>query len=185
MDKSFCTNARSAQFILHLPAIALMFVIGVKELLQESAKRGESDIFLGSAFVVIGLLLIVHLIYASTLRVIIDEHSIVRTWRFGSATVSMDKINGLRWVSSRGTFSLDILYGDKKRVTLSALQLCNEDLFEIQRCVLIANGLEGEPLCPKFDPRFAVRPSYIDVAEMRKRKRGNAPADQGIVNPIA
>jgi hypothetical protein len=159
--KTFQSSPRSRilQLLSVLPAISLFIWVGAIAAIH-------GNYLVSAAFVAAAFLLLVFLMFQLTLRVEVDEHSVTRSWLFGSTVVPVGEINRLRWGGARGVLVLTISYDKKRSIQLSTNALAEQELREIQKEVLVGCGLEGEPLLPLF----AEQVGYVDIDEMSKRK---------------
>lgn len=130
----------------------------------------QGHYLVGTAFAIAGALAAAVLVFNLTMRVEVGEHSITRSWLFGSTVVPADEITRLCWGGSRGTSILTIKYGKKSFIQLPSNALTREDLRKIHKDVLAgalaAHGLEGMPLRPLFSEQVG----YVDIDEMIKMK---------------
>jgi hypothetical protein len=124
----------------------------------------------GTVFATAAAVAAVTLVFNLTMRVEVGEHSITRSWLFGSTVVPVDEITRLGWGGSRGTSILTIKYGKKSFIQLPSNALTREELHKIHKDVLAealaAHGLEGAPLRPLFSEQVG----YVDIDEMIKMK---------------
>lgn len=98
--------------------------------------------------------------------VVMDAHSITRSWQFGSKIVPIGEVHRLAWGGARGVLILTIHYGAKQFIQISSNSLERNELRAIHDDVLAARGLQGVPLMP----RFAEYVGYVDIDETLKAK---------------
>ncbi|QEE25111.1 hypothetical protein CS053_11865 [Rhodanobacter glycinis] len=153
MSKSFKTSSRTRILLplFILPGIGLIILLGIDLTLT-------ANIVAGMAFVIAGLLLALWLVFQLTVRIEMDDQSIIRSWMFGSTTVPIRHINILNWGGSKGQRILTIRF-EKHWIQLSSLTFSRTQLQEIQDDILAFRGLEGQPLWPPMAP-------YVDIDKM-------------------
>lgn len=123
----------------------------------------------GAAFLMLAMLLTVFLVFHLTVRVDIDNHSVMRSWLFGRTVVPMEEITRLRWTRSRGAIILTIRYGKKSFIQLSNYAFTELELQGIQNEVIAARGLEGQALTPMYGGQMG----DVDLAKMSEFKQQN------------
>ncbi|MFC5743777.1 hypothetical protein [Dyella tabacisoli] len=161
MVKSYRPSSTS-QFVtllVGLPGTALCFWVSAKAV-------GQAPILVACAFVALGVVLAMHVLFDLTLRIAMDAHSITRSWLFGSKVVPVSEIHRLSWGGARGVLILTIHYGAKRFIQISSNSLARQELRAIHNDVLVALGLEGVPM----RPLFAEYVGYVDIDEMIKMK---------------
>lgn len=151
--------SRFVTLLVGIPGIALCFWAGTKAV-------GQVPVIVACAFVALGVVLAVKVLFDLTLRVVMDAQSITRSWQFGSAVVPIKEIHRLAWGGARGVLILTIHYGAKRFIQISSNSLEKNELRAIHNDVLAALGLEGVPLMP----RFAEYVGYVDIDETLKMK---------------
>ncbi|MFZ0872225.1 MAG: hypothetical protein WAM90_16055 [Rhodanobacter sp.] len=159
MDKCYQATwgSRICLLFFGVPCVALFVFTGIEFVKQ-------NNIFVGVLFVALTLLTAMWLTFLLTMRVEMNDRSIVRSSLFGSKVVPIDEIKTLRWDSGRGQLILSIVYGEKRRfITLSSIVVLDEKLRGIQTDILALRGLEGEALFPPMA-------SYVDIEKMVERK---------------
>jgi len=150
------TRSRLSALVIIVPGSTLCFWAGVSLTLQ-------GHVFVGAAFVLLGILLILRLVYGLTMRVDMNAKSIIRSWLFGRRAVPIYDIHRLSWGGGRGQLFLSIHYDKKCCIQLGSTELAKEELRKIQLDILAIRGLEGEPLWPRMA-------EYVDIDKMIERK---------------
>jgi hypothetical protein len=159
MDKSYKASWSSRICLLFfiVPCIALFVFTSIE-------MSNQGNILGGVIFVALALLLAMWLTFLLTMRVEMNDRSIVRSSLFGSKVVPIDEIKTLRWGAGRGQLILTIVYGERRRfINLSSIVVLDEKLRGIQTDILSLRGLEGEALFPPMGP-------YVDIEKMVERK---------------
>ena len=156
VSKIFKTSSRTRVLLplFILPAVVFFILLGADTALT-------SNLLVGIAFVVAGLLLALWLVFQLTVRIEMDEQSILRSWMFGSTIVPIRQINVLDWGGSKGQQILTIRF-NKHWIQLSSLTFRRAQLQEIQNDILTFRGLEGQPLWPPYAP-------YVDIDKMLEK----------------
>lgn len=132
-------------------------------LLRGTAWRADWLLLLIAVSMVIGL------IYALTVRVVIDARTITRSWLAGRRVVVLENIGKLGFTQYKGSVSL-LIRGTKKR-GMNLLRF-SSDTFDLQdiRCmhrdILLALGLDDEPT----RPQSPVRLGFMDIEQMLRYK---------------
>lgn len=146
-----------------LPVACLMFLAGTRVADRE-------NLLVGVSFIAAAAALLAFLVFNLTMRVVVDERSVTRSWLLGSTTVQVSEITRFAWAGARGVLILTISYGKRKFIQLSSNALTKEELRGIYKDLLAkalaAQGLEGQPLRPLFSESVG----YVDIAEMVRIK---------------
>ena len=159
MNKSFQASwgSRLCLLLFVAPCIVLFFWVGF-------GIASRENVLVGLIFVLTAVLLITWSVFMLTMRVNMNDDSIVRTWLLGRKVVSVHDITTLRWGGGRGQTILSIVYGKSRRfIMLSSIVVPSEELLGIQKDILTARGLEGEALWPPMA-------AYVEIDKMLERK---------------
>jgi hypothetical protein len=156
LSKIFKTSSRTRIFlpVFILPGILLFIVLGVDLALT-------ANMAVGIAFVIGSFLLALWLVFQLTIRVEMDEQTILRSWMFGRTIVPVQEISRLDWGGSKGQQILTIRF-KKRWIQLSSLSITRSELQEIQHDILLFRGLDGQALWPPMAP-------YVDINNMVER----------------
>ncbi|ULU23175.1 hypothetical protein [Dyella terrae] len=119
---------------------------------------------LGAAVAVAGLA------YVATVRVVIDNRALVRTWLVGRRVIVLEDIAQLGLVQYKGTVSLIIQRSRWRQLSLSSDTFDWQDVRCMHRDILLALGLVTEPMWPTA-PRWL---GMLDVAAVLSYRRFQA-----------
>lgn len=119
---------------------------------------------LGAAVAVAGLA------YVATVRVVIDDRTLVRTWLLGRRVIVLEDIAQLGLVQYKGTVSLVIRTSRWRQLSLGSDTFDWQDLRCMHRVILLALGLDTEPMWPTA-PRWL---GMLDVAAVLRYRRFQA-----------
>lgn len=116
---------------------------------------------LGAAVAVTGLA------YVVTVRVVIDDHTLVRTWLVGRRVIVLKDISQLGLVQYKGTVSLLIRKSRWRQLSLSSNTFDMQDVRCMHRDILLALGLDTEPMWPTA-PRWLGMLNVAGVLSYRR-----------------
>lgn len=110
------------------------------------------------------------LAYVATVRVVIDDRTLVRTWLVGRRIIVLEDIAQLGLVQYKGTVSLVIRKSRWRQLSLSSNSFDWQDVRCMHRDILLALGLDTEPMWPTA-PRWQ---GMLDVAAVLNYRRFQA-----------
>jgi hypothetical protein len=110
------------------------------------------------------------LAYVATVRVVIDNRTLVRTWLIGRRVIMLEDIARLGLVQYKGTVSLVIRTSRWRQLSLSSDTFDWQDVRCMHRDILLALGLDTEPMWPAA-PRWL---GMLDVAAVLRYRRFQA-----------
>lgn len=87
-------------------------------------------------------------VYLATVRVVIDDRTLVRTWLAGRRVIVLEDIAQLGLVQFKGTVSLLIRKSRWRQLSLSSDAFGLQDVRCMHRDILLALGLDTEPMWP-------------------------------------
>lgn len=119
---------------------------------------------LGAIYAITGLA------YVATVRVVIDDRTLVRTWLVGRRVIVLEDIAQLGLVQYKGTVSLLIRKSRWRQLSLSSDAFDWQDVRCMHRDILLALGLDTEPMWPTA-PRWL---GMLDVAAVLSYRRFQA-----------
>lgn len=119
---------------------------------------------LGAAVAITGLA------YVATVRVVIDDRTLVRTWLVGRRVIVLEDIAQLGLAQYKGTVSLIIRKSRWRQLSLSSDTFDWQDVRCMHRDILLALGLDTEPMWPAA-PRWL---GMLDVAAVLSYRRFQA-----------
>lgn len=128
---------------------------------------------LGAAVAIAGLA------YVATVRVFIDDRTLVRTWLLGRRVIVLEDIAQLGLVQYKGTVSLLIRKSRWRQLSLSSNTFGWQDVRCMHRDILLALGLDTEPMWPTA-PRWL---GMLDVAAVLSYRRFQAEMQGGDGGP--
>jgi hypothetical protein len=108
--------------------------------------------------------------YVTTVRVVIDDRTLVRTWLMGRRVIVLEDIAQLGLVQYKGTVSLLIRKSRWRQLSLSSDAFDWQDVRCMHRDILLALGLDTEPMWPTV-PRWL---GMLDVAAVLSYRRFQA-----------
>lgn len=108
--------------------------------------------------------------YVATVRVVIDDRTLVRTWLAGRRVIVLEDIAQLGLVQYKGTVSLIIRKSRWRQLSLSSDAFDWQDVRCMHRDILLALGLDTEPMWPTA-PRWL---GMLDVAAVLSYRRFQA-----------
>jgi len=116
---------------------------------------------------------IISLAYLATVRIVIDDRTLVRTWLVGRRVIVLEDIAQLGLVQYKGTVSLLIRTSRWRQLSLSSDAFDWQDVRCMHRDILLALGLDTEPMWPTA-PRWL---GMLDVAAVLSYRRFQANLD--------
>lgn len=131
---------------------------------------GNHHPLLAGVFASGAVVTIVGLAYAATVRVLIDDRTLVRTWLLGRRVIVLEDIAQLGLVQYKGTVSLIIRKSRWRQLSLSSNTFDWQDVRRMHRDILLALGLDTEPMWPTA-PRWL---GMLDVAAVLSYRRFHA-----------
>jgi|GEM_PF-1901820 len=109
-------------------------------------------------------------VYVATVRVVIDDRTLVRAWLVGRRVIVLEDIAQLGLVQYKGTVSLLIRKSRWRQLSLSSDAFDWQDVRCMHRDILLALGLDTEPMWPTA-PRWL---GMLDVAAVLSYRRFQA-----------
>ncbi|MGC1551116.1 MAG: hypothetical protein WA777_21540 [Rhodanobacter sp.] len=131
---------------------------------------GNHHPLLASIFALGAVVAIVGVVYVVTVRVVIDDRTLVRAWLVGRRVIVLDDIAQLGLVQYKGTVSLLIRKSRWRQLSLSSDAFDWQDVRCMHRDILLALGLDTEPMWPTA-PRWL---GMLDVAAVLSYRRFQA-----------
>lgn len=110
------------------------------------------------------------LVYVATVHVVIDDRTLVRTWLIGRRVIVLEDIAQLSLSQYKGTVSLVIRKSRWRQLSLSSDTFDWQDVRCMHRDILLALGLDTEPMWPTA-PRWL---GVLDVAAVLRYRRFQA-----------
>jgi len=131
---------------------------------------GNHHPMLAGAFVLGAVVAITGVAYVATVRVVIDDRTLVRTWLMGRRVIVLEDIAQLGLVQYKGTVSLLVRKSRWRQLSLSSDTFDWQDVRCMHRDILLALGLDTEPMWPTA-PRWL---GMLDVAAVLSYRRFQA-----------
>lgn len=128
---------------------------------------GKHHPLLAGVFALGAAVAIAGLAYVATVRVFIDDRTLVRTWLLGRRVIVLEDIAQLGLVQYKGTVSLLIRKSRWCQLSLSSNTFDWQDVRCMHRDILLALGLDTEPMWPAA-PRWL---GMLDVAAVLSYRR--------------
>jgi hypothetical protein len=128
---------------------------------------GNHHPLLAGVFVLGAAALIAGMPYVATVRVLIDDRTLVRTWLLGRQVIVLETIAQLGLVQYKGTVSLSIWKSRWRHLSLSSNTFDWQDVRCMHRDILLALGLDTQPMWPTA-PRWLGK---LDVAAVLRYRR--------------
>jgi hypothetical protein len=129
---------------------------------------------LGAAVAIAGV------VYVATVRVVIDDRTLVRAWLVGQRVIVLEDIAQLGLVQYKGTVSLLIRKSRWRQLSLSSDAFDWQDVRCMHRDILLALGLDTEPMWPTA-PRWL---GMLDVAAVLSYRRFQAEMQGSDGGPV-
>lgn len=114
-------------------------------------------------------------VYVGTVRVVIDDRTLMRAWLLGRRVLVLEDIAQLGLVKYKGTVSLLIRKSRWRQLSLSSDVFDWQDVRCMHRDILLALGLETEPMWPTA-PHWL---GMLDVAAVLRYRRFQAEMQGG------
>lgn len=131
---------------------------------------GNHHPLLAGIFVLGAAVAVAGVVYVATVRVVIDDRTLVRAWLVGRRVIVLEDIAQLGLVQYRGTVSLLIRKSRWRQLSLSSDAFDWQDVRCMHRDILLALGLNTEPMWP-MAPRWL---GMLDVAAVLRYRRFQA-----------
>lgn len=131
---------------------------------------GNHHPLLAGVFALGAAVAIASVAYMATVRVVIDDRALIRTWLVGRRVIVLEDIAQLGLVQYKGTVSLLIRRSRWRQLSLSSDTFDWQDVRCMHRDILLALGLDTEPMWPTA-PRWL---GILDVAAVLSYRRFQA-----------
>jgi len=148
----------------------MLLVCGGAALWMAWRGLGNHDPLLAGVFALGAAVAIASVAYLATVRVVIDDRTLVRTWLAGRQVIVLEDIAQLGLVQYKGTVSLLIRKSRWRQLSLSSDAFDWQDVRCMHRDILLALGLDTEPMWPTA-PRWL---GMLDVAAVLSYRRVQA-----------
>jgi hypothetical protein len=128
---------------------------------------GNHHPLLAGIFVLGAAVAIASVAFMATVRVVIDDRALIRTWLAGRRVIVLEDIAQLGLVRYKGTVSLIIRKSRWRQLSLSSDAFDWQDVRCMHRDILLALGLDTEPMWPTA-PRWL---GMLEVAAVLSYRR--------------